>query len=470
MGYYSWGGPPYGGTNMDFIGSALNISYHPRIMNFATTNGVICDKNGNLLFSSNGIFVANAQNDTMLNGNGLNPAYYTSHYDSIGLGIPQANLIIPFPADTTKYYLFHETVDDYSISNCALKLYYSVINMTLDSGRGAVIQKNVVLLNDSLVPGRLSACKHANGRDWWIISHQYNTDLYYKYLITPSGIQGPYQQNIGAIRKFYWGQIVFSPDGNKFACYAPYCGGLDIFDFDRCTGDFNLKAHIDINDSATAGGAAFSPNSQVLYVSSESYVYQFDMNAANVDSSKTTVAVFDGFSHPSGFYTSFYLSELAPDGKIYISCGDGTDYMHVINYPDSLGLSCNVCQHCIHLPAYNAFTIANHPNYFLGWENGSPCDSLPHVGITELAESNKIMVYPNPVTTEDITFTYPSRSEASVIAVFSTEGKEVVSYGLPQWSSVQHVKLPKLAKGVYLARLLTPNSKLQTPNIKFLVQ
>jgi hypothetical protein len=468
IGAQSWAGPPYGGgINMDFSGGNLNIGYMARNINFNCTNAEICNASGNLLFCSNGIYVANANNDTMLNGNGLNPAFFTTLKDSLGLTIPQANLIIPFPDDSTKYYLFHETCDDYGVTYCTFYLYYSIIDMTLDSGRGAVIQKNIILLSDSLVEGRLTACKHANGRDWWLTSHQYNTNRYYKYLITPFGIQGPFIQNIGAVRGV-WGQSVFSPDGNRFAYYDASVGDLDIFDFDRCTGGFSNLIHLDINDSATAGGVAFSSNSNVLYVSSTRYVYQFDMSGANVLASQMIIAVYDGFSSPyPPFSTTFYLSQLAPDGKIYINCGNSTLDIHVINSPDSVGLSCNVCQHCIHLPAINHFTIANHPNYFLGAESGSICDSL--MGVQSFSvQSSKLNIFPNPVSSnQEITFTYPSTGEHSFISIINLEGKEVVRYQLPQWSSVQHLKLPKLSGGLYLARLVGNRT---SGSVKFIVE
>ena len=60
MGYKSWAGQPFGGTRVDFLSGAINISYHPTPMNFIGTNGIMSDRSGNLLFSSNGIYVANA--------------------------------------------------------------------------------------------------------------------------------------------------------------------------------------------------------------------------------------------------------------------------------------------------------------------------------------------------------------------------------------------------------------------------
>jgi len=179
MGGHTWYGFPYGISRYDFSSGSLNISYDSLTkMNFATTNGVIYDRNGNLQFATNGAWILNSANDTMVNGTGLSPSIYTSLYDTSGLYLPQANLIIPHPGDSMKYYLFHETADDYGQTYCSYYLYYSIVDMTLDNGNGAVISKNNVILNDSLIAGRLTACKHANGRDWWIILHQMYSNKY----------------------------------------------------------------------------------------------------------------------------------------------------------------------------------------------------------------------------------------------------------------------------------------------------
>jgi hypothetical protein len=402
----------------------------------------------------------------MASGSGLNPCYYTTQSDSLGLNIPQANLIIPFPGDSNKYYLFHESSEDYGNTYCALNLYLSIIDMTLDGGLGMIIQKNNILFQDSLVEGRLTACKHANGRDWWLVTHQFNTDVYLKFLITPYGILGPFSQAIGVVRDISFGQVVFSPNGKKFAYYAP-TGDLDIMDFDRCTGDFTNPLHIDFNDSAYGAGVAFSPNSNVLYVSSMNYIYQFDMTAPNVNASQATVAVYDGFySLYPPQQTTFYLSQLMADGKIYIISGNGTTDFHVINSPDSLGAACDVCQHCINVSGFNAATIPNYPNYFLGAELGSICDTI--TSITRLSEADlNFSVSPVPVISQNITISYNPSPESAAISIFNIDGKKVVEYHLPQWSSIQHIKLPKLSRGIYLARLISGSV---TGNVKFVVE
>ncbi len=68
-----------------------------------------------------------------------------------------------------------------------------------------------------------------------------------------------------------------------------------------------------------------------------------------------------------GWPDYFFLHQLGPDGKIYISPWGGTNRIHVINNPDSLGLACDFVQAGITLPyvASNS-SIPNFPNYDLG--------------------------------------------------------------------------------------------------------
>ena len=183
---YSSGFSGFGGSNVDFIDGFADTNYVNREMNFLDCNANISDSLGNLLFYTNGIYIANANNDTMVNGSGLSPSVYTTQQLSEGLRVKQGNLILPMPGSSNMYYLFHETllryqyIGDYRVP----ELDYSIIDMSLDSGRGAVTQKNVLLISDTLTIGSITACKHANGRDWWIVFHRATGRRYYEYLLT----------------------------------------------------------------------------------------------------------------------------------------------------------------------------------------------------------------------------------------------------------------------------------------------
>jgi hypothetical protein len=68
--------------------------------------------------------------------------------------------------------------------------------------------------------------------------------------------------------------------------------------------------------------------------------------------------------------------QLAPDGKIYLATGNSTRYMHIIHQPDVRGVGCNLEQHALHLDRFNFYSVPNYPNFRLGREVGSACDTL----------------------------------------------------------------------------------------------
>ena len=463
MGYESQGGIPFGGCNINFISGSAVISYVNRQMNYGDASATICDTSGQVLFSSNAVYVANSQGDTMLNGSGLSPSYYTTSVGWGGLFLPQSVLILPKPGSPNGYYVFHGTVDD-SVRYGHF-IYYSEIDMTLDGGLGAVTSKNNILLNDTLIAGRISAVKHANGRDWWLLFHQGGSNLYYIYLVDINGIHFHNSISIGDIRFYPNGQVCFSPDGKKLAFYDPY-NDLDIMNFDRCTGLLSNNIHIAINDSSAAGGVAFSPNSKVLYVSSTTYVYQFDLLSSNVPGSQLTVAVWDtNYSPNPPLATTFYLSQLAPDGKIYISCTNGTLDIHEISYPDSLGMACQVCQHCVHLPSYDNSTIPNHPNYFLGAEGGSVCDSLP-TAVLNFKSPAAIELFPNPFTNLFYIKT-PSNDEIIEFNISDSFGQQVKANSeFVKNREYIEVNSSSMSSGIYYVKVRTRTSVVVKKVIK----
>ncbi len=470
MGYPGGGNNVLIGFNHDSI---VSIDTMHIKMSFRDLNASICNSHGDLLFYTNGAWIANSTHDTMLNGSNLVPGPYASGWKQYGFRIPQGAVIVPFPSDSNKYYLIHETVNYAANGSTVIpskNLFYSIIDMNLDNGLGAVTIKNNVLLNDTLTYGALTICKHANGRDWWLLCHRAHSDLFFEYLISPSGILGPYFQNIGSVlNEGGAGQVCFSPDGKKYARYFPD-DDIDLFDFDRCTGILNNWIHIPIHDSSFAGGISFSPSSRYLYISSQNYIYQFDVSDSNVTSTKDTVAIYDGFSSPfPPFNTYFYLSQLAPDGRIYLSAPNSVDYLHVINFPDSGGMASNVIQHGVYLKTYNAFTIPNHPNYFLRADSGSVCDTLMlHIQNKEISIQNKkIQIYYDDLS--QIAFVNAQKLEGKnfVLNVFDILGHQVNELRGAVISGFASYDLhcASFANGIYFISIATEKEKL---NCKFL--
>jgi hypothetical protein len=430
---------------------------------FWTTNASICDKNGNLLFYTNGAVIANKNNDTMMNGDSLSPCQYTWDYGPHGLGIPQGALILPLPGDTNIYYLFHETLDDsYGFTT---KLLYSTIDMRLDAGNGKVVNKNIDLIVDSLSGGMITATRHANGRDWWIVKPHFGGDSVSIFLLSPIGISSLHNQQIDDFDVNSWaGQAVFSPDGSIYARNDFVSHRLLIFDFDRCDGQFSNKRIINY-DHYKPGGVAISENSNVLYVSDVDTILQYDLTAGNIAATEQTVAVYDSFASPFG--STFFLAQLALDGRIYINCHNGENVMHVIDYPDSLGLACHVCQHCVSLPAYNASSIPNYPNFRLGALVGSPCDTLG-ITVNELPPLLQGKIFPNPARDWIVFETAQAFKESASLTIYNMLGEQIYQQQFNAGQMRYSVNISGIAEGMYIVKV--NNAKGVMYNGKLVIQ
>jgi hypothetical protein len=452
-------------ARLHFDSNSDTVSPETRKLAFRAAQGNISDQNGNLLISTNGCWVANASGDTMLNGSGLNPGQFANDWctSTSGIPFPNADVILPMPGDSSKYILFHQT-GNYAVGVMATETYYSIIDITLDS----VIQKNTVLFSDTLVPG-MAACKHANGRDWWVIALKDSSDLIYEMLLTSTGIDTIMTQHLNVF-PFAFNNVfqpTFSPDGSKFAyTFTNLTGNLyhDIryLEFDRCTGIFSNPQVIDISDTYVGLGIAFSPSSKYLYATSSYHIFQFNTDSINLASGMQIVATNDGFYSPYfPFQTDFFLMYLAANGKIYISSGNGVIDLHYISYPDSGGVTCNVQQHALHLPCYSARGNVYHPNYYLGPVDGSACDSL---GLnSHIFENNFNFHYsisPNP-TNGNIKIIYLlPQNKSGTFEMFDVNGRKVFSMKLPQWSTLQMISLPDLSQGIYQCSITSGNNRI----------
>ncbi len=440
-----------------------------RTMAFFNTDASICDSNGNLLFYTNGVYISNKNNDTLFNSSNFDTGWATAYYGSEGLGFDQGEFIIPFPEHQSDYYLFYITGEQiyrqgqYAIQ--PLHLSYSVVDMNLDNGLGGVVadKKNIFAIQDTLLQGYITGVKHANGRDWWIIAHKYFSNEYYKLLVTPDSIHGPYTQNIGSELIYNAsGQSVFSPDGSKFAMLGPTYV-LDYMNFDRCTGDFYNSQTINIPniDSDLTIGCSFSPGGRFLYVSTRFTLWQYDTWASNISSSGIKVGVYDNFED-SSIDVVFFTHTLAPDSKIYISTFNSTLHLHAINSPDSLGTACNFIQHSFVLPQWN-ISIPSFPNYDLGALSGSPCDTLN--GINQLAiNSNQLSIYPNP-TTNLLNINY-SISQQSTADLFDVLGRKIKEFTLYPYYKSRIIHVNQLLPGIYELRLVIDNEELVKKFVK----
>lgn len=423
-----------------------------RKMTFYGTQANISDAGGNLLMASNGIWIANATGDTMMNGGGLNPGGITSNWPN-GLPMTANNIFLSFSNDTNKFMLFHHTANFDGYSYPTYSIYLSEIDISLDNGKGSVTNKNQNILSDTLNWG-LGACKHANGSDWWVIITKHNTDSIFIINTSSTGIQYISSQKLNVPKSWYGViQPVFSNSGNQFAYFVYDSSTVNstvlLFDFNRCNGTFSNPKIIPTTFGELIWGLAFSPSGKYIYACSSSSIFQIDTDNLSVD----TVATYDGFVSPVGSSccaTTFWNMYLAANGKIYVTSGSGVQHIHEINYPDSAGIACGVQQHAIDLGYAQLRSVPNHPNYYLGCDTTLGCPCLT-TGIEEPGGHDfRFNVAPNPTNGNfKITYLLP-QNKSGKLEVVDINGRRIYDMNLPPWSTMQEVSLPKnIASGVY---------------------
>ena len=312
-----------------------------------TTEGcaTICDKYGNLLFYTNGIDVWNRNHVLMPNGTGL-------------MGDPsstQCGVIVPKPsANPDTFYVF--SVDNHGGPN---GFRYSIVDMTLNGGLGAVQAgaKNVPLLTPTTE--KVTAVRHANQKDIWVITHHWTTNRFYAYLVDNIGLNlVPVISSTGSIHgppgaNNSMGYMKVSPEGDKIACAIYGQNRVEIFDFNNATGVVSNPGVLQLPSWQFPYGIEFSPSSQYLYTTTavSKEVHQFDMwagGAAAIQASAVSLGTF-----PSG--GDLGALQLARDGKIYNAI-QGSPSLGVIHNPNVGGVACNY--------VYNGQTLGGRVSFY----------------------------------------------------------------------------------------------------------
>jgi hypothetical protein len=431
---------------------------------FRAAQGNISDEQGRLLFVSNGCYLADSSGSVMQNGGGLNPGPYTTTWcDAItGIPLPHTNVILPDPGDSNLYTLFHHFVLDASTAKTP-GLNYTVIDRRLNGNLGGVVvgQKNLWAYTNPMNPG-IAVTRHANGRDWWIIGFSTYADSLLTFLYDPGGI------NLHSVQVFptapaivSLGQVLFDPKGEKlaFSYFSGQWGNVvfdyRLYDFDRCSGSFSNLQTLSFTDSLLGYGLSFSPNSRYLYSATYTRIRQFDLQAPNIQASMDTVAVYDGYAYPYPFLqTMFWLTYLAPNGKIYLSSGNGVIDFGYINYPDSAGAACDVRQHALRLPNYAARSHVFHPNYYLGCDTTLGCPCLVSTGLTENGGHDfKAKLSPNPGRNGfEVLYLLP-QNKSGLLTVYDLQGRLMYRESLPHWSTLHAVHAGNWSPGIYQVRI-----------------
>ena len=351
-----------------FFGDGAGIQFNQDGTITATTGNLntdegctsISDTNGQLLFYTDGITVYDRNNNIMPNGFGLkgNPSS------------TQSALIVPKPLDPNIYYIF--TVDTAFGGNSDEGFHFYEVDMTLNGGLGNVVVGSETQLLGNSTEKISAVLDDCNTQDIWVItlsnlggtpatpnSFTYNT--FHAYKVTSAGVETTAETSSAGISlDEQRGYLKFSPDGEKLAI-ANIDEGLFVYEFDVAQGKVTgpptaLSITTASNGAIFSYGIEFSPNSELLYVSTYNNfsvqpfnnpendnpnnhwgsLVQFDLTAANIQASQIPID-----DQRNSYRTAL---QTGPDGKIYRTASDsynnGRPHLSVINNPNEIGAAC----------------------------------------------------------------------------------------------------------------------------------
>jgi len=301
-------------------------------------NATITDENGNLLFYTDAKTVWNRFHQVMQNGEDINTYLGNT---------PRAAVIVPHPGDGQLYFVFSTSEgDDLNVRPTGMTV--SVVDMSGDGGKGAVISKNARQVSWST--SMLSVGPHADERSYWVITHSFGDSNFYGFKVSESGLSAPVISNVGPAYEWNQTQLKISPDGTRLA--IGYRGRMDLYDFNPATGAVtNFRGFEGIGST----GVEFSPDSELLYTSTYETkdhfgaVFQYDVGNGDPDyirGSEVRVGM-------RWIGSSFGDLQLAYDGRIYVGIryGMGSDSLIYIGNPNVRGRACGFTQRGIMPPA-----------------------------------------------------------------------------------------------------------------------
>jgi hypothetical protein len=313
------------------------------------------------------------------------------------------------PLQNNEYLILHFGREMTNI-NCELQylncsfLYYTLLKR---QGDGWVVLKKNIKLIDDFVNVKLALIQHANGRDWWVLTHKGGTNsnstcnnLFYLLHIEDGMVNGLFTQNIGStecLDEDIYGELIISNKGDLIANTNPQSGRIELYSFNRCNGELNDYKLVETKMPFNINGC-FSPDGTKLYTtgtiaareSDGEMVVQYDLINSIVDT----------LFYASSDTAQFFLGDIksSPHGKIYLSAahilvpiqGDTVADMPVvynknlsiINKPNEPGVACQLEMFSVPLVegCYSLSTLPSFPSYNLGalsiYEASAGADTL----------------------------------------------------------------------------------------------
>jgi len=350
------------GHRVNFSGSIPVASDDASILSYSTSASVSDPATGQLLFYTDAEKVWDANNQVMPNGTNLlggNNINYT-----------QGAVIVPFPGDNQRYYVF--TLDGVSIpvGNALIDdgLRYSIVDMSLNGGLGDI---EVATMNTQLATDlteKLIVIRSTEIQGFWVIAHRRTSNEFLAWKIDACGISiqpvvsavGSNFEIIGGFYNYYQGSIgamAASPNGNRIGMPVDGTDRVEFFDFNKTTGVLSNPLIVNVTDVVfdpsylIKHGACFSPDGSKFYYTNQNSVNQLNLStytSAAIASSNTEI--YSSTVASSGF--ACYQIEQAPNNKLYVSLYNHNAHderLDEISNPNSSGLVCGYITNAVSL-------------------------------------------------------------------------------------------------------------------------
>lgn len=276
---------------------------------------------GDMMFYTDGNTVYTRDHTIMQGGNDLG-----GHPSSA-----QAVAIVPVPGDCGRYYVFSNSKGGTSAIG---EVYFSIVDMTANSGDGAVINSKNLLRSD-ILEGMIAISK-PNSNDFWLVGsdNQPGSTFYVFEITASSGISGPQLFDVGSGAYRYC--LSYSEKAGKIAASYPSGSSVYVFDFNAISGTISNEKLIDDNFPA-AYSSEWSPDGTKLYYSTWNdgaslRQYDFDNAQSPITDILMAPQILDSLDGGG--------LKMGPDGKIYFIHARGSTFLSCILYPDSPGLAC----------------------------------------------------------------------------------------------------------------------------------
>lgn len=268
-------------------------------MNAPEGCAIVCDRNGQQIFYTDGKTVWNKAHTVIATDVGGNPA------------ATESAIIIPVPGDETIYYIF--TTQDFNGSDL-MQLNYSMYDLKANAGLGAVIKSDVLMYVKNTE--RITAAGN------WLLVHELGNATYRAYPITAEGIGNPVYTEIGSN---HLADIPHNADGymklgpkNIVATPISTPGvsaKIELFQLDSA-GTLNNFQTIDLNDpDGSVYGIEFSGSGRKLfasvrYTTGSSALYEYALD-------ETTLAPTLVQKIPVA--ADLGAIQVGPNGQIYVA-------------------------------------------------------------------------------------------------------------------------------------------------------